>query len=307
MAKESIHTTSNTQLTEKSPTLTKSPRAPSPPLGAGERVSGGRERGRMGPVGCRPSHALLSMSRLNRKLIGALVLASVSLAANSLPAVGVVAHGITEPVCDVTLSASVSGIVNAWRFKEGDFVKEGEAIIELDKKLEELEAERRRLVMANRKTDYTAVQTLFEKSSISVKKEELEKAETEYRIAVTEHNMASEQVIRRSVYAPCSGFIVELMRDVGEACQPYQPLIRLVDTRQCYFVSNIEASLAGRLRLDQAVQLEIESTAGAAPLTGKIVFLSPVVDPASGLQKVKVLFDNADGRIRPGVAGKMLF
>ena len=36
---------------------------------------------------------------------------------------------------------------------------------------------------------------------------------------------------------------------------------------------------------------------------GKIVFISPVVDPASGLQKVKVLFDNAEGKIRPGVSG----
>ena len=41
-------------------------------------------------------------------------------------------------------------------------------------------------------------------------------------------------------------------------------------------------------------------------LKGKIVFLSPVVDPASGLQKVRVLFDNTEGQVRPGVAGKML-
>jgi hypothetical protein len=56
----------NASLTEKSPTLTPSPSAPSPlpspPLGAGERVSEGRERGRTGPA-CRPSHALLSKRR----------------------------------------------------------------------------------------------------------------------------------------------------------------------------------------------------------------------------------------------------
>src|SRR5258707_253549 len=70
-----------------------------------------------------------------------------------LPAEPIIAAGITEPICDVTLSSSVAGIVSAWKFKEGDFVKEGEAIIELDKRLEELETERRKLARDNHKSD----------------------------------------------------------------------------------------------------------------------------------------------------------
>jgi RND family efflux transporter MFP subunit len=214
--------------------------------------------------------------------------------------------GITEPICDVTLSASVPGIVSAWRFKEGDFVKEGEAIIELDKKLEELETERRKLAMDKNHKDWESLQTLFKKNSISVRKEELEKAETDYKIAATEFQMASEQLRKRSITAPCAGYIAEIARDVGEACQPYQPLIRVVDTRQCFFVSNVEARIAGRLKMDQSVNVEVESAPTPLQLQGKITFLSPVVDPASGLQKIRVLFDNADGRVRPGVAGKLL-
>lgn len=215
--------------------------------------------------------------------------------------------GITEAVCDVTLSASVPGIVSARKFKEGDFVKENDVILELDKQLEELEADRRQLVVNNRKTELEALQTLVKKGSISVKKEDLEKAETEYKIAVVEHDMAAEQLRKRSIAAPCSGFIAEITRNVGEACQSYQPLVHMVDTRQCRFVSNVEARSAARLKLDQAIKLEFETGSGLATVSGKIILLSPVVDPASGLQKVKILFDNSDGRIRPGIAGKMLF
>lgn len=242
-----------------------------------------------------------------RNRFGLLILIACLGSAGSASAQALVASGITEPICDVTLSSSVPGIVSAWRYKEGDFVPANEAIIDLDKTLEELEAERRRLVVENRKTDYEALQTLFQRNSISVKKEELEKVATEYKIAVTEFNMANEQLHRRSVYAPCSGYIVEITRDVGEACQQYQPLIRLVDTRQCYFVSNVESQAVGRLSMDQDVRLEIEASPAPVSLPGKVVFLSPVVDPASGLQKVKVLFDNADGKVRPGVAGRMFF
>jgi RND family efflux transporter MFP subunit len=221
------------------------------------------------------------------------------------PAEGNVASGITEAICDVTLSASVPGIVNVWKFKEGDFVQQGDVIIELDKVLEELEAARRKLVMENRQADWEALQTLVKKSSISVKKEELERAETEYRIAVVEHDIAVEQLRRRSITAPHAGIVVELMRRPGEACQPYQPLIRLVDTRQCYFISNIEGKAAERLSLGQSVKLEIECGSKPTVVQGKIAFLSPVVDPASGLRKVKVLFENAEGKVHPGVAGKM--
>ena len=46
------------------------------------------------------------------------------------------APGITEAIADVNLSPSVAGIVSVWKFKEGDFVKENEPIVELDKNLE---------------------------------------------------------------------------------------------------------------------------------------------------------------------------
>jgi RND family efflux transporter MFP subunit len=218
-----------------------------------------------------------------------------------------VASGITESINDVMLSASVPGIVSAWKFKEGDFVEEGQVIIELDTNLEELELTRRDLVMRKRKADWEALKALSEKNSISVKKDDLEKAETDYKVAAVERDVAAEELRRRRIAAPCAGYIVEITRDVGEACQPYQPLIRLADTRQCYFVSHIEAKAAAHLKGKQKVRLEIERAAGSVTLEGEVTFFSPVIDPASGLQKIKVLFDNSDGRIRPGTAGKMYF
>ena len=122
----------------------------------------------------------------------------------------------------------------------------------------------------------------------------------------TEFEMAQEQLHRRRVVTPISGNIVEIARDVGEACQAYQPLIRVVDTRRCYFVSNVEAGLGSALKAAQSVRLELETSSTVATVRGSISYLSPVVDPASGLQRVKVLFENADGAIRPGVSGRML-
>jgi multidrug efflux pump subunit AcrA (membrane-fusion protein) len=93
---------------------------------------------------------------------------------------------------------------------------------------------------------------------------------------------------------------------VGEATEAYQPLIRLVDSRQCRFECNLEASDAVKLRLDQRVRLRLDTGAEPVTVEGTVVFLSPVADKASGLINMKVLFDNASGALRPGLSGQLL-
>ena len=63
--------------------------------------------------------------------------------------------------------------------------------------------------------------------------------------------------------------------------------------------------MSGELKTGQTVRLEIDDAANPIKVDAKIVFISPVVDSASGLQKVKAVFENENGRIRPGLAGKM--
>ena len=54
------------------------------------------------------------------------------------------------------------------------------------------------------------------------------------------------------------------------------------------------------------VALNIEGPRGPVSRPGTVEYVSPVVDPSSGLREVKVLFDNADNKIQPGVPGKMI-
>lgn len=214
-------------------------------------------------------------------------------------------NGITEPVNDVTLSAPLAGIIGKRHFEEGDFVSQGQVIIELDKRIEELEVNRRQLVMDLAKNDLDGTRALFEKNAISISRDEMDKKVAEYNVSVVEHQLAEEQLRKRQIGAPFDGTIVELFLKVGEACQPQQALVRLVDARRCYFVSNIDATIGHSLKVGQPIQLAVESGISSVQVDGTLAFVSPVVDPASGLMRVKVLFENPEGKIRPGVAGKM--
>jgi RND family efflux transporter MFP subunit len=235
------------------------------------------------------------------------VLATLLLSLTVVPSFGSdpnMVIGITEPFLDVTLSASVPGIITARKFKEGDAVKEGDTLIELDKRLEELEVQRRKVVLDARRKDFEATARLFQTTK-GTSKEEMEKKESEYKLAQVEHTMAEEQLRRRVVIASLSGIVMEFPLDVGESCQALQPVARVVDVSRCYFVANVPARLAADLSLKKEVSLEIETGAGVEPVKGVVTFLSPVADAASGLVKVKILFENAAGKIRPGLAGRM--
>ena len=213
--------------------------------------------------------------------------------------------GITEPVFDVTLSLSVPGIITSLKFKEGDFVQTNDVILELDKRLEEIEVDRRKLIMENHKTDWETTKTVFDKSSY-VSRDELLKKEADYRVSLAELDQAGELLRRRQLIAPGAGVICDIKLHVGEACAAYEPVARVVDTRRCYFISNIEAGASVGLKPGQKIQLEIEDATTPIKVEGEIVFVSPVVDSASGLQRIKAVFDNSNGRVRPGLAGRVL-
>ena len=210
-------------------------------------------------------------------------------------------QGITEAFFDATLSAPVAGILGKHFFKEGDSVEAGQVIVELDKRMEELEVARRQTMLDNsaevlRRTEELAARTR------SVAKEELDKHRAEHRIAQAELDLANEQLRRRQVVAPFPGVIADLFNlDPGEGCQPQTPIARLVDTRRCLLVVNLEARRAQSLHVGQRLILRLESEIGARTVEAEVRFVSPVADPASGLVRVKAVFDNEKARIPAGI------
>ncbi len=240
--------------------------------------------------------------------------------------------GITEPLSDVTLSLSVQGRISVIYFKEGKRVRKGQPILRLEKRFEELEAERRKLVWESKaelKSAEARVETLGSQleatrrlfdATKSVSKEDLEKLELDYKLALAdrerletaeereriEYEMALQKLRERTLYAPTGGVIVKLFLHRGESCEPNQPLVHLVDVSRCRLVCNVEEDVGRRLKVGQGVDLQVDTGSGSIPKKGTLVFVSPVVDPASGLMEVKAEFDNADGRVRPGVKGAIV-
>jgi len=240
--------------------------------------------------------------------------------------------GLTEPLHDVSLSFEIDGKISKIHFREGAYVEKNATIMVLNKWLEELEVKRNRLIWESKvevesaaervktlEKLYRSTVELFENTG-SVSKDEVEKLELEYKLAVAEHQrlaiaeerekieyeMARAKLNKLILRSPISGVVSDLALDEGESCESRQPVVRVVNTSRCLMVCNIDASLDVVVKKGQAVDLSIQVGSGYVNKKGKIIFVSPVVDPASGLYQVKAAFDNKKRTIKPGVEGYML-
>jgi len=213
--------------------------------------------------------------------------------------------GVTEPIKDVTLAFPIVGVVGARPLEEGTPVRKDQVVIELDKQLEELDLERKRLARELAASELERLKSLAQRNAISVSKEEIEKKRSEFEITKVDHELAGAVLKRRQLLSPIDGQVAQFYKDVGEKCEDQQPVVRIVDTRRCHLVANLEPRLAQSLRLNQKVSVEV--LVGESPVTveATLIYLSPVADAASGLLRIKALFENPEGRIRPGVAGRI--
>lgn len=240
--------------------------------------------------------------------------------------------GISAPYRDVILSAPTQGVIEAVRAAEGQVVKQGQILIELERTTESLEVDRHQLILDDKsevtvaeeriKTLMVALEStrkLFG-STGSVSKEDVATKELEYKQAVAEQarlaaaekrqeldlRLAREDLRRKIIRSPLDGTVVELPFDEGEGCKAQDPLIRIVNTSRFYFEANVEARDGQALKEGDSVKVEFGAPGKVTRFDGKLSFVSPVVDPSSGLIRVKALCENPEARIKPGINGILI-
>ena len=269
---------------------------------------------------------------IRESLLAGIILATLLCTPQLSSAEQIGISGFTEPAQDSALGLSITGRVTAIKVAEGEKVKQGQLLLQLDQDLEQLEVKRRKLLWESKveiKSVSLQVKTLqnhlnstrdLYQSTGSIPREELENKELEHAFAVAELNRlkiaeqrekieystAKQQLAKRNLYAPFAGQIAEILIGIGENCEVDTPLVRLVDDSRGHFVANIELEIVSSLALGQQVQLQLQSGGDPVDMEATIVFISPLVDPASGLRKIKAEFDNQDQKIVPGVAGLLL-
>lgn len=241
------------------------------------------------------------------------------------------AAGITQAIHDLKLSVTAAGRIEALFVKEGDRVRKGDLLLHMDRALEALEVRRREVMLEDnarldelRAKELTlaeqvrAARTLLATGGVSrkqVEDEELalgtiiaERKSIEFakRRERVELDLAREAYERRHLRSPIDGMVTRIVSRIGESVAPHEPVMVVVDVRTVRFSGTVPIADVSRIRAGSSVVLQLGSDSEPLRRVAHLVFVSPVADPASGLVDVIAEFDNADGSVRPGTAGRIL-
>jgi RND family efflux transporter MFP subunit len=184
------------------------------------------------------------------------------------------------------------------------------------KSLEVAQAELRRAVDSEKRLAQSVTQSEMDQLRLQVEREtlEVEDAQLEWDIAQTTRDakendvrLADHLIERRRVNAPVPGFVAELQRHRGEWVQPGQTILRILRLDKLRAEGLVNARLVGGDVNGRSVKLTVQLDDEApATFTGKVVFVSPEIDPVNGQVRIWAEIDNADLRLRPGLHGSMV-
>jgi membrane fusion protein (multidrug efflux system) len=148
----------------------------------------------------------------------------------------------------------------------------------LDSRIAEAELEKARQALAFAEKAFQRQKELQKSDATSDKTYQ----ETENQLAVAKNDLAAAQtnLSYYSVSAPFSGTITGLKVSPGEYVDSNSVMAEIIDLTRLVAVVNIPVSEASDLRSGQSV--EIRTGNDGSPVSGRLAFLSPSVDAASG-------------------------
>jgi RND family efflux transporter MFP subunit len=221
---------------------------------------------------------------------------------------------IAPPNKDVKLSALVAGRITALNVAEGDRVHAGELLATIDSHTYEeqlLQAQaalqQAKATTENAQQNLKRNETLFQRG-IAARKD-LEDARTQLSVAqaaqvsaqAAEEN-ASLQVERAKLVAPLNGTVVKRYVSIGEQVDGTgaQPIIEVANISEVELPGSLSAVYLSKIHVGEAVPITSEAFPGKT-FNGKIIAISPVVDPATNVGSVRIRIANPTGTLKLGM------
>jgi RND family efflux transporter MFP subunit len=209
-----------------------------------------------------------------------------------------------EPIQYAYVSPKASGEVKKILVHEGDYVKEGQLLIELDDQLILNNIAQLKVELALADSMYQKQARLYKKgvvSEVQYLQAKSQKESLEKRLAVLQ-----TQLKYTKIYAPFSGIVDQINIKVGELAGPGARLIYLVNLDQMKAVANVSENYLPYIHLGDPIVLTFPLYPQIV-LHTKITRIGDYIDPMTRTVKVETRFTNPQHKILPNMTARMKF
>jgi membrane fusion protein (multidrug efflux system) len=223
------------------------------------------------------------------------------------------AVGSLKTIEDVILSAKRSGIIKSILVKEGDRVKKGQILVQLDDVDARLQVERAEAAVmqaeTSLETDRTTLvryQKLLERKVIPQQTYDdltfkVKIDESRLALAKTDLDMAKQYLLDHQIVSPIEGVVDLKIASLGEHVNvaPKDMIIKIVQMDPLELEFNVPENFAGLIHIGNKIQFYLKAFP-EEKFSGFLRYISPTVDPTTRNLKMKALVQNPSYRLKPG-------
>ena len=203
---------------------------------------------------------------------------------------------------EAVVVARTLGVVESIFVEEGDVVRAGQRLAQLETERLELELKRSRTQLENLQAAYERASRLHEERMISPN--EYDTARFNYRSEQANLALREYDLREAAIRATIDGVITRRHVKVGHTLNPGGVAFEMKSLQDIEAVLNVSEREMQRVRAGQLARLSVDALPGRQ-FVGAVSRVAPEVDPATGTFRVTVSLANADGRLKPGMFARV--
>jgi membrane fusion protein, multidrug efflux system len=198
----------------------------------------------------------------------------------------------------VTITSRTSNIVAAIHFGDGERVKAGQVLVELDREQATADLAAANAAVEESRSQFKRSRELLAMKALSTAQYE----QIEATLKSNEARVAAAQARLSDTYirAPFTGGVGMRRVSLGALISPGTVITTLDDTTQIKVDFAVPESNVGRLRVGQNVLARTTAYPGRK-FSGRVVSVDSRVDPATRAVTVRALLANGDAALKPGM------
>jgi len=226
--------------------------------------------------------------------------------------------GTTEAISESTVASEISGLVQYFPIKEGDYVKKGAILVNL--KETEMRLRLKGAVAAKKRIQANLQNAEKELKRVSKLKETNSIAEKQYDNAFYTYRALSQELLQneseiellkyeikqQKVLAPFSGFVAKEHTQIGEWINKGGPVVTLLDLDNIRITVDVPERYSVLLLPKGNVKVSIKSVSNTL-FSGRIYSVLPQGDTNSRTFPVRIHLANPDHKIKSGMEAMVTF
>ena len=206
--------------------------------------------------------------------------------------------GTAAAIQGVTVSADLPGTIDKIHFESGQWVHEGDILVELDTRQEKAQLANTEAQRDLARINYGRSQELVKAGVIS--RSEYDNASAQQKATEAQVGDIQAAIARKTIHAPFTGLLGIRQVSLGQYLAAGQSIVALQSVDPIYVNFGVPQQVTAQMRPGRVVRVTNGDLPGMA-FSGKITALDSVVNEQTRNIQVQATLANKGDRLRPGM------